>query len=941
MRFAILGRTELIDGDTSIPLGAAKQRGLLALLLLYVGRPVRVDRLIELLWPDGGTADRRPALYPLVARLRAALDRSGVDHELARTEIGYRLDVDPRSIDLHRFRTLVDQGRAALMAGDAAAAVPDLERAVELWRGDALADLRGAPAEHLRRQLTDALIDAHTQLAGARLRIGRHHAVLLQLEDLVNEYDLDEALVRLWIGALCAAGRENAARRHLAEFRKRYRREMRADPDIELDAVRAEWNHPPDLRPRQLPYGIPGFVGRAGLLAELDRLAEPGLGRPRAVVITGMPGIGKTTLAVHWGNRHVGLFPDGQLYLDAGGFGAGDPVAPREALARFLHALGVPPDRIPENVDDRRHRVNELLAGRRVLLVIDNAAEPAQVRPLIPAVSSCLTVITSRDRLSGLTVRDGVRQLVGEPLTDDEAASLLTEIIGERRAAAEPEAVRRLTGLAAGLPLALRIIGVRVAERPRAGIAELVDELHDRLLWADAEDDSLRVVFSWSYRALTPDAARLFRRLALHPGTRISLDAATALAGSGVAETERILDVLARANLVDYDTARSYRLHDLLRQYAEAVGEAEDPLDVAAARAAVLTWFLRSATNAAAVLAPQLPPVPDLPPAPPHVMEFATEDAAFAWCRSERLNLATAARMAARHGLHRHAWQIPAAVHDLFTRAGGYEDLVQMNQLGAEEARRDGHAYGEIANLSNLGYALFGLHQYDRAIAPLTAGRARAAESGHQDAEYLCVHNHGCALLNLGDTGRAIALFHEARAAFQRLGYAFAEAATLHRLGDAYRKDGCSDLALGAYRQSLEIREKLASERAQAQSHNALSRFHLAAAEWDLAERHCSAAMTIHERIHDAPGRCDTLVIHADIVRVRDPATAVAHARTALAACTELGDSFRRAEALAVLADALDGAGRTAEAARVRAEGRTIAMELSGPDAPPLLDRLR
>jgi tetratricopeptide (TPR) repeat protein len=321
-------------------------------------------------------------------------------------------------------------------------------------------------------------------------------------------------------------------------------------------------------------------------------------------------------------------------------------------------------------------------------------------------------------------------------------------------------------------------------------------------------------------------------------------------------------------------------------------------------------------------------------------MQFATEDAAFAWCRSERLNLATAARMAARHGLHRHAWQIPAAVHDLFTRAGGYEDLVQMNQLGAEEARRDGHAYGEIANLSNLGYAFFGLHQYDRAIAPLIAGRARAAESGHQDAEYLCVHNHGCAFLNLGDTGRATALFHEARAAFQRLGYAFAEAATLHRLGDAYRKEGRSELALDAYRQSLEIREKLGSERAQAQSHNALSRFHLAAAEWDLAERHCAAAMAIHERIHDAPGRCDTLVICADIARVRGSAAAVAHARTALAACTELGDSFRRAEALAVLADALDGAGQTAEAARIRAEGRAIAMELSGPDAPPLLDRL-
>jgi tetratricopeptide (TPR) repeat protein len=349
---------------------------------------------------------------------------------------------------------------------------------------------------------------------------------------------------------------------------------------------------------------------------------------------------------------------------------------------------------------------------------------------------------------------------------------------------------------------------------------------------------------------------------------------------------------------------------------------------------------LRSAANAAAILAPQLPPVPDLPPAPPCVMEFATEDAAFAWCRSERQNLATAARQAARHGLHRLAWQIPAAVHDLFTRTGRYEDLVEIEELAAGEARQDGHAYGEIANLSNFGYALFGLHQYERAIAPLTTARARAAELGDEIAESLCIHNVAAAYLNLGDTDRSISLFREARAAFRRLRYEFGEAATLHRLGDAYRKEERPELALAAYRESLEIRERIDSERAQGQSHNALSRFHLAAGEWDLAERHCVAALVIHDRIHEAAGACDTLITRADIARARGSAFAVVYARTALMACIELGDSFRRAEALAVLADALNGAGAEAEASVVRAEGREIVAELAGPDAPPLRERL-
>lgn len=941
MRFGILGPTELRDGETTIPLGAAKQRGLLALLLLYAGRPVRVDTLVEHLWPGGDTDSRRKIIYSMVSRLRAVLGRTGIRHALTRVGGAYRLDVDPLCVDFHQFRALVEQSRKAMAGNRPAAAVADLQRAIELWRGEPMAELRGSSAEHLRRQLTESLLEAHKLLAAGRLQTGQHHKVLAQLEEVIREHDLEESLARLWIEALCASGCEDDARRYLAAFRKRFRRELHMDFRIDLNAILSGRRQPAGGRPHQLPYGIPGFVGRADLLAELDRLAEPEPGRSNVVVITGMPGIGKTTLAVHWSQRHLDLFPDGQLYLDAGAFGPGSPVDPKEALARFLHALGVPPERIPEDTDDRRHKFNDILDGRRVLIVLDNIAHSTQARPLIPCAPTCLTIITSRRRLSGLTIRQGVHNLVATQLAEAEAGELLTQIIGGRRVIAEPAAADRMAGIAGGVPLAVRIVGEQIAERPRARIADLVSELQERLLWARSEDEDLITVFDWSYRSLPPEAATLFRRLALHPGTRISLDAAVALAGANHKETERALNHLARANLIEHDTARHYRLHDLLRQYAEACGEAEDtPAEIAASRLAISTWYLLSATNAAAILAPHLPSVPDLPTASPHAMEFATEAAALAWSESERQNLALATRQAARHGMHRLAWQIPAAIHDIFTRTGRYDDLIGLNEIAAESARLDGHVFGEIANLNNLGYAYFTTHQHGRAITTLTIARVRAVESGDPAAESVCAHNLGTAYLGIGETSRAIEIFQEVLTASRRLTNPFGESATLHRLGDAYRRAKQPDLALAAYREALTIRERIGSARGQGLTHHQLSTFYLEAGELGLAGRHCIAALAIHDRIQEATGRCDALITRADIERAAGSASAVAHAQTAVAACTELGDSYRRVHSLAVLADTLTWANLPADAARTRAEALGIAAELSGPDLTPLMKRL-
>lgn len=940
MRFGILGPTELRDENRSFSLGAAKQRGLLALLLLYAGRPVRVETLIEHLWSKDGAGNRRKIIHSMVSRLRAALGRAGVRQALVLTDGGYRLDVAPVTVDFHEFRMLVDRSRTAMAADRHAAAVVHLQRAVDLWRGEPLADLRGAAADHLRRRLTDGWLDAHKLLAECRLRLGAHDVVLMQLESLLPEHDLDESLARLWAGALFAAGRDEDARRYLTDFRKRYRRELRADPGIDLESIRADRPRRGGARPRQLPPAVPGFVGRAEALAELDRCAEPRAGHPGVVVITGMPGLGKTALAVHWSRSRLDLFPDGQLYLDAGAFGPGPPVDPAEALARFLHALGVPADRIPDDAEERRNRFNELLDGRRLLVVLDNVAESAQARPLIPSAETCRTIVTSRHRLPSLTIQDGVHNLAGTPLSPAEAAELLTRIVGEHRAVAEREAMDELVTIAGGLPLALRVIGEHIAVRPRATLTDLVEELREELLWADSEDGDLNTVFGWSYRNLQPGDAALFRRLALHPGLRISLDAAAALGGGDRRDTERALNRLARSSLIDHDTARHYRMHDLLRQFAATRGAAEDPAALTAeVRATITTWFLRSAANAAALLAP-LPPVPDLPAAPPYVMEFAGENAALEWCQAERENLGAATRYAADHGLHRLAWQIPAAIHDLFTRTGRYDDLIRLNEIAAEAARRDGHKFGEVASLNNLGYALCATHQYDRAIVFLGEACARAAELGNPMVSTVCAHNLGSAYLSIGDTRRAIELFGESREGSRRLGNDFGESATLHRLGDAHRHEGRSDLALAAYREALDIREKIHSVRGQGLTHHQIGALHLADGRLSLAAEHCAAALAMHDLIGEEAGRGDALITMADIELARGAEDAVRQAHTAVAACVELGDSYRRLHALAVLADSLAATGQLDESARTCAEALEIAAELSGPDVPPLLRRL-
>ncbi|WP_433079661.1 ATP-binding protein [Dactylosporangium sp. CA-052675] len=895
-------------------------------------------------------------MYALASRIRAALHRAGLGRALLRspTTSAYRLDVDPGLVDFHRFRQLVARSRIAADRRDFGTAAQLLDEAVLLWRDEPLADLRTAPAEHLRETMSTALLEARKLLAANRLRLGQHHRALVELEPLMGADDVDETLAQLWVDGLSAAGRDHEARAYLHTFRRRFRRTMRAEPAVGLPVAtpgpggRATVTGPAAppagaIPPQQLPKDVSDFTGREPLLADIDALVRPD--STGVVALSGMPGVGKTALAVHWAHRQRHRFPDGQLYLDANAYGPTAPVDPEDALGRFLEALDVPPDLMPVGLERRRNRFNQLLAGRRVLVVLDNVRDSRQARPLISTAAECLTVITSRTRLRGLTVREGVQSLTVTPLPDTDSFALLARTVGAARAGAEPGAVEALARLSGGLPLALRIIGEHVAERPRAAVCGLVDELTARLLDADGEDDeetSLRTMFAWSYQALMPEAARLFRMLGLYPGPSIGPEAAAALLGTGVVRAEALLDTLAKMCLINHDTARRYRLHDLLHRFAADRAGEDDPDVRADAQRRLLDWSLLTGVNAVAVLAPDRPPVPDLPPATTvRPQTFAGDTDAMAWCEAERENLAAVGLWAGRHGFDRHAWQLPEVLVELFQRRGHQEEVLPLLKSALLAAERDGHPIAQVGTLNNIGTAYFALHDHVNAAASIEQARRLARRIGFAEGEVACLHNLATVHLANGDAELAARGYREVIGVCRAGGNPMGEASALHRLGDALTRMGEPDDAAAAYRAALGLRERTGSLRGQSATHRALATLYLGLDRPGLALRHGERALAIHGDARDDPGLCDTLIAMADIHRrLTRPVEAMRDAERAAALSTELADARRRCQALAVLADALAASGEEALAACRLAEALALIEEIDDPRMRPTLERL-
>jgi DNA-binding SARP family transcriptional activator/tetratricopeptide (TPR) repeat protein len=781
----LLGPVRATVGADDVPLGPRQQRLVLAVLALEVNQPVPVDRLVEWVWPgDDPPRSAAHAIRVQVSKLRAILANAKSEMTIATAGAGYQLCADPRDIDAHQFLDGIAQAR---LAADDRARVDRLDRALRLWTGPALADT-ATPEIHDRLcgGLEESRLVALEDRFDAVLRLGGHQEALGEITTLVNAHPTRERLVRHLMLALHRGGQTTRALDVARRTRAYLAEELGIDPGPELQRLELGiLRNDPDLLaadttrtvvPRQLPPPAVHFAGRADELRHLDgRLETSGLMVISA--IGGTAGVGKTALAVHWGHRHADRFPDGQLYVNLRGFDpAGEPMPPADAVRGFLTALGVPAQHIPGEAAEQVALYRSHLADRRMLVVLDNARDAEQVRPLLPGAPGCLVVVTSRDRLAGLVALDGAVPLTLDLLTQREARDLLIERLGRERVERDAAVVDELIELCARLPLAVNIAAAHATLHPTRPLATLVAELRDahrRLdtLSAGEAAADVRAVFSWSYRTLSPEAARMFRLLGLHPGPDVGLPAAASLVALDQERTVGLLGELIRAHLIAEPVPGRYTFHDLLRAYAADQANAHDNVaDRDAALRRLLDFYTHTAHAAERLLAPQRLLVP-LAPAAPGAASLSLVDgqAALEWFDTEHANLMAAQHAAVALGWHDTTWQLAWNLATFHLRRGLSRDDLAVWQAADNAAahlpdpvtrarihRRLGVAYGKVGRHAD------GIGQLEQALS-------LAGQHGVRTEQAYAHYQLSWAWMERGDDRQAILHATEAAAFFQTL----------------------------------------------------------------------------------------------------------------------------------------------------------------------------
>ncbi|MCW8103382.1 AfsR/SARP family transcriptional regulator [Streptomyces tauricus] len=749
MRFSVLGPVRAWRGEAEVDLGPPQQRAVLVALLLAEGSQVSAGGLVDAVWGTGAPASALGILRGYVHRLRKSLepDADAASSVISSTGDGYQLRTASIESDLSIFRDLLVQAERARGAADARSTVAYLRDALRLWQGTALAGMRGEYAQSRRQRLDELRLSAQAARITAELDLGAHAQITTELAALVTEHPLDERFRELLMLALYRSGQQAAA---LATYREAqtllvselgidpgpalqamYRSVLRADsglltPPAPVEPAPSQVPAVPPGQastiPAQLPADPPVFVGRAAELAEVTRL--PSAGTVVVSAIAGMAGVGKTAFAVHWARQVSDRFTDGQLYLNLRGFDpVAPPVTPEHAVRTLLESLGADRHSLPHDLDALVGLYRTMLTGRRVLILLDNARDAAQVRPLLPGAPGCLVIVTSRNRLTGLVATDGAHPLNLDVLSVREARELLTRRIGPRRTAAEPGAVEEIITRCARLPLALAVTAAHAATRPTVPLAAIAAELRESAGGLDAFHDGdamadVRAVFSWSYHALTPEAARLFRLLALHPGPDITLPAAASLAARSLPHSRRLLGELMQTHLVDEAVAGRYASHDLLRAYATEMAQAVDPpQQVRAARSRMFDHYLHTA-HAAAALTNRARAQIALPSAAEGVRAEAfheDQERAEAWFNDEQAVLLAVVEQADAHRYDVHLWQFAWALSNHLHLRGLWREEEAVHRAALDAAHRLGDRTAQAYVHRGLGTATAALGRFDEA----------------------------------------------------------------------------------------------------------------------------------------------------------------------------------------------------------------------------------
>jgi DNA-binding SARP family transcriptional activator len=987
VEFRLLGPVELWDNDRRCELGSPKERYVLAMLLLADRKPVSIDSMIDGVW-ENAPLKARASIHTYITRLRGRLDREfgNGEAQIASRAGAYALGVDPELVDVQRFRDLHKQARSIADSGDDEEAIRLLAQAERLWHGDPLSDLPGEWAENVRTALRNEHHAATSKRITLELDAGRHNDLVAELSGLVVEHPYDDGFVEYLMVALFRCGRQSdalevyrqARNRLIGELgtgpgpalRKTHDRILSGDPSLLVPATRGRSSSA--RLADNLPRDIPTFTGREG---EIDRLYATLESVPTAVAIDaidGMAGVGKTTLATHIAHRLASRYPDGRLFLDLRGHDAHlKAVDPADGLEILLRMDGEASSRIPETLEERAALWRARLADRRVLLVLDDAVRADQVSPLLPGAPGCLVLITSRSRLAGL---NGVRSLSLDVLAPKEASLLFRQTVGPDRRL-DAHAVDEVVRLCGYLPLAITISATLLRHRPARSVDTHVAKLaqtKNRLAQLRVGDLDLAAAFELSYRDLSPDHRRAFRRLGLNIGTDLTADAAAVLIDCDRFDAEGALEDLIDRHLVEEPHSGRARLHDLLREYAgQCMAREESPDEPRRAVQRLLDFYLRTADQADRLLYPYQHRAdrPSCTAASDLVDDVRT---AAAWLRDERANLVACSRYAAEYDLPAYAVRFSAVLATYLKQSAHWDDAARVHETARQICQRTGDRHGEARAALELSLVRARTGHYDSSLEHgQTALRIfQGLGDGHGEADSLdqlaltswlsasnrlavayaeeaitlyraiggrngesnALLHRGIALSYLGHVADAAADFEESLAIAKEVGNTSNEAINMNNLGELEYKAGYHRDALEMFRVALAGFRETGWRQYEAVALNNIANVNQYKGRHDEALHFYREALGIHRETGDRRNEADALSnIGATYVHLERYAEAVIHLQKALALAQEIGDSYGQACALHGIGDARRGSGRLVLADESYQRALAVSRDMADP----------
>jgi tetratricopeptide (TPR) repeat protein/DNA-binding SARP family transcriptional activator len=986
MEFRTLGPIQLWSAGHRQDLGSAREQSLLVMLLVTPRAIVPAETLIDQLWDKRPPPKARESLSAYIARLRASLRRAVGDKVqlVRRTQGGYLLDVDPELVDVHRFRRLRRQAAALAASGVYEHAAGLLHEADELWRGPALAGIRGEWARRMRDALEEERRGAIIERIGCELELGRHADLVGELGHLLAKYPLDETLVAHQMTALYRNGRQADALGTYRETRSRLIEEQGAEPgtmlselhqrmlarDPGLASKAARRYAVPAPAPDTLPAETPDFVGRD---KELRLLAGEHGSEPWVAVIEGMPGVGKTALAVRAARLAAGHYPDGTLFLNLHSHDPGNPTLdPAEALHHLLRMASVPAAQIPASIGERTALWRAHLSRRRAVVILDDAAGYDQIRLLLPVTGRCLTLITTRRRLPDVV---GAHHLTLDVLSLDEAVTLFRWIAGQSRAMDEDQ-VAATVGLCGRLPLAIQLTAGRIAQAGPPGLDDLIEEWPSPAspAWlggTGAASPEVIAAFELSYRALAPGQQRIFRRLSLSPCATHSPRAMAALGGCTLGEAEQALGTLLDCHLLTPVPAGQFRLHDLIRGYAHGCALRDDSeVERQQAVSRLLDCYLHMADRADRILHPfrrrQTLPGPDLVP---DVPALATQDDAARWLESEWRNILQAASYAGRHEWKQACadlsdvlaefleisayWDEAIAAHTAALQASRYladpartaHALLALGVVRQQTGRHDaaiplaeeaaaicrtlGDLRGEGESLVEIGLAHQRTARSREALAYFREARVLYEEAADLRGVANTLMYSGIACWHLGRRPEADSNLRDALARYREVGDRRGEGKALNNLGKVHLHSGRHGDALDAYQQALQIFREIGGPQHEAILCQSIGSVHRHKGSYEEALSAYRRALAIYRNIGDLPDEADAL---NDIGAIYQSAgrydEALIHHEKARLIADDVGDASQQLIARRLIADTHRGSGRNGEALEHYQSALKLAREI-------------